>query len=162
MKSVSGAWRADFHPHWGHCPPHTPTNGWWAMLPWLACLFFPFRGDGAVLATSQYFLRRRKMLWLLIFLGHCTCHVHWLNRLSLLLAWWTSVHFYTTASALPSGGAFLSFSRWTMLLFFSLLTLTAFSPYLPIAWVQILAPPLTKRDPEQVTLSLSEPQVPPL
>lgn len=28
MKSVSGVWRADFLPHWGHCPPQTPANGW--------------------------------------------------------------------------------------------------------------------------------------
>lgn len=129
MKSVSGAWGTDFHPPWGHCPPHTPTNGWWAMLPWPACFFFPFREDGPVLAASQYFLRRRKMLWFLVFLGYATCHVHRLSCLSLLSAWWTPIPLYTAASASPMEGLF-SFSRWTMLLFFlPLLTLTAFFPH---------------------------------
>lgn len=38
MKSVSGVWRADFHPHWGHCPPQTATNGWVGNAPMTSLL----------------------------------------------------------------------------------------------------------------------------
>lgn len=83
VKSISGAWRADFHPHWGHHPPHTPTNGWVGNAPMTSLLslsiwrWWFYSSHFPMLSSEQ------ENAWFLLSPGHGTCHVHWLDCLSL-------------------------------------------------------------------------------